>query len=99
MVLVRIAARAGGYRQEDLAARLGTQQSRISRLTSGQSRLSILEAKSLCDLAGITLDQSWARHDRLLRVATDMQRVAVDAGEVPPSVPMMMCVMAEGRMA
>jgi transcriptional regulator with XRE-family HTH domain len=44
-------------RQVDLAERLGQPQSFVSKYESGERRLDILELRSLCKAAGITLEQ------------------------------------------
>ena len=53
-------------RQVDLANRLGQPQSFVSKYESGERRLDILELRSLCKIAGITLEQFVVRLEQYL---------------------------------
>ena len=53
-------------RQVDLAERLGQPQSFVSKYESGERRLDILELRSLCKAAGITLGQFVSRLEERL---------------------------------
>jgi len=44
-----------GLRQEDLAKRLGTPQSFVSKYESGERRLDLVEVRRICQAIGVSL--------------------------------------------
>jgi transcriptional regulator with XRE-family HTH domain len=66
LVLLRQIRLDAKLRQVDLAKRLGQPQSFVSKYESGGRRLDILELRSLCKAAGITLEQFVAKLEQNL---------------------------------
>jgi len=64
--LLRQIRRDADLRQVDLAERLGQPQSFVSKYESGERRLDILELRSVCKAAGISLPQFVARLEECL---------------------------------
>lgn len=46
-----------GFRQVELAERLGVPQSFVSKYESGDRRLDILEVRQICNVVGISLEE------------------------------------------
>jgi transcriptional regulator with XRE-family HTH domain len=46
---------AAGLRQEDLAKKIGSPQSFISKYENGERRLDVIEARTICLALGVTL--------------------------------------------
>lgn len=65
--VLREARRECGLRQEDLARLLGTRQSFISDIESGQRRVDVVELRHLCQHLGLTLTDFIARWERSLQ--------------------------------
>ncbi len=55
-----------GYRQQDLADRLGVQQSFVSKYEAGERRLDILELRQVCRVLGMKLSEFAARLEKLI---------------------------------
>ena len=64
--LLREVRQEAGLRQIDLAARLGVQQSFVSRFEAGERLLNILELRRVCLALGVPLDEFARRLDRAL---------------------------------
>jgi transcriptional regulator with XRE-family HTH domain len=69
--LLRKIRREAGLRQADLAARLGVQQSFISRYEAGERILNILEVRRICAAVDLPLEEFARRLERALRVGED----------------------------
>ena len=54
---LRLARRSAGLSQLDLAARLGQQQSYVSKIESAERRLDVLETLAMCRALRVTLRQ------------------------------------------
>ena len=65
--LLRDLRLAAGLRQEDVAERLKTPQSFVSKYESGERRLDILELRPLCQLFGLTLGEFVSRLEERLK--------------------------------
>lgn len=46
-----------GFRQEDLAKKLGVPQSMVSKYEIGERRLDILEIREICSILGLSLTE------------------------------------------
>ena len=53
--VLREVRQAAGFRQSDLAARLGVPQSFVSKYESGERRLDLIEIEKICKATGISL--------------------------------------------
>jgi transcriptional regulator with XRE-family HTH domain len=56
-----------GLTQMDLAARIGRDQTFVSKYESGQRRLDALELREICQAIGITLEEFAKRLERALK--------------------------------
>tara|TARA_R110001592_G_scaffold125262_2_gene334826 strand:- start:2182 stop:2436 length:255 start_codon:yes stop_codon:yes gene_type:complete len=54
--LLRKIRKEAGFRQDDVAERLGRPQSFVSKYESGERRLDILELYDVCGALGVTLN-------------------------------------------
>ena len=61
--LLRELRETGGLTQADLAARLGTQQSFVSKYEAGERRIDVIELKAICDALKIPFADVAARLD------------------------------------
>jgi DNA-binding transcriptional regulator YiaG len=64
--LLRDLRQEAGLRQEDLAARLGTNQNAVSNLELGERRLDVLELRLLCAVLGISVEAFVTRLENAL---------------------------------
>lgn len=53
--LIRAMRTEAGLKQADLAARLDTTQSEVSKYETGERRVEILELRDICDACGVRL--------------------------------------------
>ena len=65
--LLRTVRTEAGFRQVDLAAKLGRPQSYVSKYESGERRLDVLELREVCNVVGISLRVFAARLEDSLK--------------------------------
>ena len=66
VALLRQVRREAGLTQEQLAARLGTRQSRITDYERGIRRLDLMELRQLCEAMGVPLPEFVRRFEEAL---------------------------------
>jgi transcriptional regulator with XRE-family HTH domain len=64
--LLREVRLEGGLTQAELAARIGKDQTYVSRYEGGQRRLDVLEVRDICQAIGITLEKFIKRLEKTL---------------------------------
>ena len=64
--LLREAREKAGLTQADLAARLGTTQTFISKCERGERRLDIVEVRRFCSALGVSFPSFAAQFDKIL---------------------------------
>lgn len=67
LTMIKDARLAADLTQTQLAKRLGTQQSFVSKYESGERRLDVLELREICQALGVRFDEFMARLDKVLR--------------------------------
>jgi transcriptional regulator with XRE-family HTH domain len=64
--LLRKLRQEAGFRQQDLAEKLGEPQSFVSKYESGDRRLDIIEIRQICQALGISLTEFIKQYEDML---------------------------------
>ncbi len=76
--LLRQIRLAAGLRQDDVAARLKTYQTFVSKYEAGEKILDLPELRQVCDALGVTLIDFVKRYEEMLRAEEEGRGLSVE---------------------